>query len=174
MQMLTRSRVLLGISFILGVATGVGAMLLLAFRLVDGAAIAANIGSESAARAAATEARCGGRFADAIPYEWTTVVLAADREPFSVRREIGALSTLISMAKARHAPNAEFVSAGQAALARARLALTLEKAGFHGQATTQWELSMKAFADLGKHPTREMILKTMERDCVKDHRNSPR
>ena len=165
MQTPKRTRVLIGVAFIVGVAAGAGAMLLLAFRLVDGAAIAANIGTESAARAAASTARCDGRFVDAVPYEWASVVLVADREPFRVRREIGALLTLIGMADSHGEPNAEFVNRGQVALARARLALTLETAGFPAQAKTQWDLSMKEFAGLGKHPARETIVRAMERDC---------
>jgi hypothetical protein len=154
--------------FVLRLSIGALVTGLVAVRAVRGATAAARATFRAREEFRAVRERCSHRYVEAIPYAWNSATWAPRAAPAELVLD-PSLSDLIGYALLDAAFGTDPESRGVSQfelLERAKLAVTLEKAGHDDLAKVQWALAREAHAPIGSDITREFVLQLLEKECV--------
>jgi hypothetical protein len=152
--------------FLLGLFAGGLTMHSIASRSIDGAASAIRSQLRVYEEFRAIRERCGNRYAAAVPHAWNTVAWSGPGVPkeFKVSPDASRVVGLAMLATmdADLRRNTEIVTA----IDRAKLAITLEKAGHADLAQSQWEMVQRDDATTSRESKRELAQALLDHECA--------
>lgn len=156
------------LTLLAGIAIGVLAVVALAFRAVDGAAILLAAELEDRATRSAEAAWCRKDYARGSLHGWMQLQLSPGIRPVEFGgfpRTVHSLVALSKLAAAVAPANNPRADYQMLAFQRARLAVMLERAGLSELADEQWNQAERVFSEDGHSVERERFANMNDQRC---------